>query len=237
MKNRWITFHTWGAEIIKGEQPKNIPFIKMPENPPYNIPMHYWKLEKGEIIEMSKEEKKLSELACKNEASINKENNNEEKFNIIHKRFNVLDEAFKNNTEEIDIIYDNQTIIAHKFQTLENRITKYTEDLLALKKHLLSLEEDIDNLEISTTLESEQLTKELKDHQAFVHNSILEFDNLNQQATDELEDRIKKDLLLIHEKYSIPKTENFKYRFKIKEYMQIIGLSGILYCILHMLIK
>lgn len=271
--SKYVLFTDKGATIVKGEKPQGT-FIEAPQHLPLNIPMEFWRLKDNKIVEASDEEKatfkqeslnytspvynhdaksedlesKLKDLSSKTENLHsfynNKSHNDAEKFNAIATRFSGIDEALKSSTEEIDIIYDNQTTLASKLDSMEFRVDKYTQDLLTLKAGLMSLEEDLDHLEIDNTLKTEQnikqydeLLEKFKEHQAFVHESILTFSDINEKDILELEKDTKEALKFVHETFSVPKIEHIHHInvFKLKEYLKIAITSGIVYFLLHLI--
>lgn len=274
MKQRWILFTDKGAQIVKGEKPEGA--IEVPQYLPLNIPMEFWKLQDGKIVEKSEEEKakfkqatlnfsspiynpdakskdledKLKDLSSKTENLHsfynNKSHKDTEKFEVIANRFLGIDEALNSSMEEIDIIYDNQTTLAGKLDSMEYRMDKYIQDLLSLKSELLTLEEDLDHLEIDGALKNEEtvkqineLSEKLREHEIYTSERLLEIDKSNLELIEDLKKDTKEALKFVHETFSVPKIEHIHHinKFKYKEYLKIALTSSIVYCLLHLLMR
>ena len=272
---RWVQFTNKGGRVIKGEKPEG-DVIEAPIQLPHHIPMEHWKLIDGKITEMNSAEKALSaqsipvqqefslpfipkeeikpidltpleEKHTELEARLNdKSHNDEESFQTLDEKITAVGIELQNSSEEIDVIYDNQTTLAMRLESVENRIAKYTQESLLLKSELMALEQDLDQLEIDGALKNEDRTKQhdellekFKEHQSFVHESILNFSDLNEKDILQLEKETKDALKFVHDTFSVPKIEHIHHInvFKVKEYLKIAITSTLVYELLHLLIK
>lgn len=260
-KQRYIVFHEYGGEIIKGEEPKEGSYIKAPPTLPTYIPMHYWKLQDGIICEMNPEEKQISDAACaekpvpqerpeiqiapsmKQIESIEQE--------VIH--VDEIVEEFKNNiTNAISPILDEhagqlkylKTNHDKDIEHLEYRISKVSEKLKAeiqqaesrnnnMMHHIKDADESRDGIiKLMGTLEDSHTEK------------YQEIDNKFNEQSNEINDAILNAELIQSEHHDrleklekYPKVEKFYIinNFHIKEYAQIIVTSTVISLIIRAL--
>lgn len=260
MKQRWIVFTDKGGTILKGQKPEGL-VIEVPEVLPHHIPMEYWKLVDGKIVEMSDEEKALSDQSVNPVSQLNVSKMvhfskpsgsfKEEHASLIQANSHDISATNENllgiETEiealqnDVDVVYDNQNTLALKCGSLESRIDKFTQEAISLKSDILSVQESLQKNKVAAFSRYKDLEEKLKGHEKFTSDSLLDVHTLHEMDVKDLEESLKQEVTFIHETFSVPKIEHFHHtyihKFGIKQYLQIASASALVFLALHLLLK
>lgn len=262
MKNRWIIFGDDGGEVIKGAEPVQEPIrMEAPVVLPLHIPMHYWKLVDGQIVEMNDEEKKKSDELVNNSYTLHNITK------LIKKPEVHCEEPIKESNEEVkkQLEYLEQLIdknkaqvykdLQHRLVSLRNILSDEIKNLDAgseafvrakielVVKEFESRDEKIQYLSKQTNTE---LPKLIQDGLEQIKNSSPSYKDLDnrQELMKDLVDKslnqieaCKKQIKELQEDDKKPKIEKFYIinNFGKKEFLQIAGVSSIVYLVLHFL--
>lgn len=244
MKQRWVIFGDWGGEVVKGFEPQDEVYIKAPEKLPYEIPMHYWKLNNGKIEEMNEEEKKKSDELCKSVNSIYVPPQNIPKIDASQMNIvtsNVKPEPLIINNFNEDNYYMKDEI--------DNRIEPLaSHDFVIGKVHqivdeLNKRDEQLKNLALVV---QQQVPRLIQDGLEQVKNSSPSYKDLEKVSNvilDKMEpskkeiESLKKEVKDLKEVDRTPKIEKFYIinDFAKKEYIQIALVSGGVYLLMQFL--
>lgn len=260
MKQRYVTFHEWGAEIIKGDEPKEGAYIPVPTVLPYVIPMEYWKLEDGFIREMNDEEKVISDKACAELPPPRTRPDQVPQSEVIDvdeligriqsdymQQLAILGEEKDAQIANLKANLDSQI---EQSDARNNNIMHHIQGIDDGEKSILDLMGAQDQENIKKFSDLNYLVNSLEQNNDKLHQlleaDIKQFhknlddvegfsnarDQKNEQKANELDHRIE-----ILEKN--PKIEKFYIinNFHLKEYLQIAATSAVIACLLHFLLK
>lgn len=264
MKTRWITFHEWGGEVVKGEEPKEGSYIPSPKILPTNIPMEHWKLVDGAIVEMTDEEKVVSDAIC---AGVPESVKNalvqepEEKIHPVYTDILGMPEITEQPLEVIDIdeiieelenkIYLNREVCINQIEQIEERLNKGDDKFKSIKVQLYECKDQIcnDASDMQTRLDKDMAvlndsynsiiesdTDYILDHEK-IHNNMMQHIKEQAQIIEQQKQFIAQNDARLCELERHPKVEKFFIvnNFSTKEYAQILLTSGLLYIVLKLI--